>query len=127
MQLLYRNQGNGLLLIRMLAVLLLLVGSFTSLADELPIHLRSTRVWDSSNGLPHNTAQSIAQTPDGYIWVATWEGLARFNGREWKVFDRDEIPGLSDNGIRALLSARDGRLWVGSARDGLFSYFKVSA
>ncbi len=124
MQLLYRNQGNGLLLIRMLAVLLLLFGSFTSLADELPIHLRSTRVWDSSNGLPHNTAQSIAQTPDGYIWVATWEGLARFNGREWKVFDRDEIPGLSDNGIRALLSARDGRLWVGSARDGLFSYFK---
>ncbi len=93
-------------------------------ADDLPVYLRSTRVWDSSNGLPHNTAQSIAQTPDGYIWVATWEGLARFNGREWKVFDRDAIPGLSDNGIRALLVAKDGRLWVGSARDGLFSYFR---
>lgn len=95
-----------------------------ALADDLPVYLRSTRVWDSSNGLPHNTAQSIAQTSDGYIWVATWEGLARFNGREWKVFDRDVIPGLSDNGIRALLAARDGRLWVGSARDGLFSYYK---
>ncbi|MGH8104793.1 MAG: diguanylate cyclase [Arenimonas sp.] len=92
-------------------------------ADDLPVYLRSTRVWDSSNGLPHNTAQSIAQTPNGYIWVATWEGLARFNGREWKVFDREAIPGLSDNGIRALLVTKDGRLWVGSARDGLFSYF----
>ncbi|MEO6657668.1 MAG: two-component regulator propeller domain-containing protein, partial [Arenimonas sp.] len=74
--------------------------------------------------MPHNTAQSIAQTPDGYIWVATWEGLARFNGREWKVFDRSVIPGLSDNGIRALLVTKDGRLWIGSARDGLFSYFQ---
>jgi diguanylate cyclase (GGDEF)-like protein len=92
-------------------------------ADDLPVYLRSTRVWDSTNGLPHNTAQSITQTADGYLWVATWEGLARFNGREWKVFDRDAIPGLSDNGIRALLAGKDGRLWVGSARDGLFNYF----
>ncbi len=56
--------------------------------------------------------------------MATWEGLARFNGLEWKVFDRDVIPGLSDNGIRALLASKDGRLWVGSARNGLYSYFK---
>lgn len=111
-------------LIRPIIFVLLAFLNQTAWADELPVSLRSTRVWDSSNGLPHNTAQSIAQTPDGYIWVATWEGLARFNGREWKVFDRDAIPGLSDNGIRALLVAKDGRLWVGSARDGLFSYFK---
>lgn len=110
-------------LIRSLCCLLLLTLSSQVLADDLPVYLRSTRVWDSTNGLPHNTAQSIVQTADGYIWVATWEGLARFNGREWKVFDRDVIPGLSDNGIRALLAAKDGRLWVGSARDGLFSYF----
>lgn len=113
-----------MLLIRIMAFLIVLLGTVAALAEELPVYLRSTRVWDSSNGLPHNTAQSIAQTPDGYIWVATWEGLARFNGREWKVFDRNTIPGLSDNGIRALLSAKDGRLWVGSARDGLLSYFK---
>lgn len=119
-----QNQGYGLLLIRVLLVFLMSFGCFAVLAEELPLYLRSTRVWDSSNGLPHNTAQSITQTPDGYIWVATWEGLARFNGREWKVFDRKDIPGLSDNGIRALLTAKDGRLWVGSARDGLFSYFK---
>ena len=110
-------------LIRTACIVLLTLLSQLAWADDLPIYLRSTRVWDSTNGLPHNTAQSIAQTSDGYIWVATWEGLARFNGREWKVFDRNVIPGLSDNGIRVLLAAKDGRLWVGSARDGLYSYF----
>lgn len=111
-------------LIRNVCIVLLTLLSQVAWADDLPIYLRSTRVWDSTNGLPHNTAQSITQSKDGYIWIATWEGLARFNGREWKVFDRNAIPGLSDNGIRALLSAKDGRLWVGSARDGLFSYYK---
>jgi diguanylate cyclase (GGDEF)-like protein len=91
--------------------------------SELPISLGSSRVWDSNAGLPHNTAQAITQTKEGYLWVATWEGLARFNGREWKVFDRENIPGLSDNGIRSLLAANDGALWVGSARNGLFRYF----
>ncbi|MGH8049100.1 MAG: diguanylate cyclase [Arenimonas sp.] len=109
-------------LIRTVCIILLTLSSQIAWADDLPIYLRSTRVWDSTNGLPHNTAQSITQTSDGYIWVATWEGLARFNGREWKVFDRSVIPGLSDNGIRVLLAAKDGRLWVGSARDGLYSY-----
>lgn len=110
--------------IRIVCIALLAIFSQCVWADDLPVYLRSTRVWDSSNGLPHNTAQSITQTSEGYIWIATWEGLARFNGREWKVFDREAIPGLSDNGIRALLAAKDGRLWVGSARDGLYSYFK---
>jgi diguanylate cyclase (GGDEF)-like protein len=114
----------GLSLIRTASIFLLILLSQIAQADDLPVYLRSIRVWDSTNGLPHNTAQSITQTTDGYIWVATWEGLARFNGREWKVFDRNLIPSLSDNGIRALLAAKDGRLWVGSARDGLYSYFK---
>jgi len=110
--------------IRNASIFLLLIFSQLAWADDLPVYLRSIRVWDSTNGLPHNTAQSITQTSDGYIWVATWEGLARFNGREWKVFDRDGIPGLSANGIRALLAAKDGRLWVGSARDGFESYYR---
>jgi diguanylate cyclase (GGDEF)-like protein len=105
----------------LVSIALLFFGTFL-FAEELPLSLRSARIWDSSTGLPHNTAQSITQTKDGYLWVATWEGLARFNGREWKVFDRNEIPGLSDNGIRLALAASNGDLWVGSARDGLFKY-----
>jgi diguanylate cyclase (GGDEF)-like protein len=101
-----------------------LVAADDWVGSELPISLGSTRVWDSSAGLPHNTAQAITQTKEGYLWVATWEGVARFNGRDWKVFDRENIPGLSDSGIRSLLAASDGALWVGSARDGLFRYFE---
>jgi diguanylate cyclase (GGDEF)-like protein len=105
------------------ASILSLVSADALAVSELPISLGSSRVWDSKTGLPHNTAQAITQTKDGYLWVATWEGLARFNGRDWKVFDRETIPGLSDNGIRSVLAASDGALWVGSARNGLFRYF----
>lgn len=114
-------EGMGLYF-RALLIAILFFSSIAAWANDLPLYLRSTRVWDNTNGLPHNTAQAITQTNDGYIWVATWEGLARFNGHQWKVFDRENIPGLSDSGIRALWAGKDGRLWVGSARDGLFSY-----
>jgi len=43
------------------------------------------RAWDMEDGLPHNSVSGIAQTPDGYLWLATREGLARFElGDYWK-------------------------------------------
>ncbi|OOE48999.1 diguanylate cyclase, partial [Salinivibrio kushneri] len=44
--------------------------------------------WTSANGLPHNSINAIAQTSDGYLWFATWEGVARYNGLEFVRFDR---------------------------------------
>ncbi len=75
--------------------------------------------WNTRDGLPHNLVLDIDQTPDGYLWLATWEGLARFNGHEFEVFDRSRIPGLSDNGIRSVEVADDGSLWVATARGGV--------
>ncbi len=45
-------------------------------------------VWQIENGLPQNTVTSITQTRDGYIWVGTHEGLARFDGVRFKIFDK---------------------------------------
>src|SRR5664279_5161584 len=45
-------------------------------------------VWTTRDGLPQNSVYSIAQTRDGYIWLATQEGLARFDGVRFTVFDR---------------------------------------
>ncbi len=78
--------------------------------------------WRTVDGLPHNLVNSIAQTPDGYLWFATWEGLARFNGREFAVFDRESLPQLSDAGVRALHVADDGALWLGGSRGSLGRY-----
>ncbi|HYL11032.1 MAG TPA: two-component regulator propeller domain-containing protein [Candidatus Acidoferrales bacterium] len=71
-------------------------------------------VWQTADGLPENSAQAIAQTPDGYLWIATQEGLVRFDGVRLEVFDRKTTPEISNNDIRALCVTRDGSLWVGT-------------
>ncbi|MBU0913796.1 MAG: hypothetical protein KKF22_14780, partial [Gammaproteobacteria bacterium] len=75
--------------------------------------------WNTRQGLPHNTINSISQTPDGYLWFATWEGVARYNGREFRVFGREQQTGLPDSGIRALHLDPQGRLLLGGSRGGL--------
>lgn len=75
--------------------------------------------WSTFHGLPHNTINAIAQTPDGYLWFATWEGVARFNGREFDIFERSELTGLPDSGIRALTVASNGDLLVAGSRGGI--------
>ena len=68
--------------------------------------------------MPHNQINAIVQTPDGYLWFATWEGLVRYNGLEFQVFDRRNVPELRDNGIRSLRVSADGALVMGTSRGG---------
>lgn len=70
-------------------------------------------------GLPHNTVNDIMQTADGYMWFATWEGVARYNGREFVTFDRSPQTGLPDAGIRALDQSPEVGLAVTGARGGI--------
>ncbi|WP_333606470.1 diguanylate cyclase [Arsukibacterium sp.] len=88
-------------------------------SPQKPLADYFTESWSKVHGLPHNTVNAIAQTADGYIWFATWEGVARYNGREFIVFDRSPETGLPDSGIRALHHDSEGHLWVGGSRGGL--------
>jgi len=72
--------------------------------------------WGTARGLPQSTGLSLARTRDGFLWVGTEEGLARFDGASFVVRDRRNTPGLPHNVIYALLGSRDGSLWVGTAR-----------
>ena len=74
--------------------------------------------WQIPQGLPQASAQAVATTPDGYLWVGTQEGLARFDGVRFVVFDSDNEPQLPSKQITALLAEPSGRLWVGT-RNGL--------
>ncbi len=75
--------------------------------------------WPSERGLPQNSVHALAQTRDGFLWVGTEEGLARFDGIEFRVFNKRTTPGLNHNFIRALLEDRDGNLWIGTEGGGL--------
>lgn len=74
--------------------------------------------WTTRQGLPHNTINSISQSEDGYLWIATWEGLVRFNGRQFHVFGRTDLDGLPDSGIRVITRDRKGALLAVGSRGG---------
>ncbi|HEU4388030.1 MAG TPA: two-component regulator propeller domain-containing protein, partial [Blastocatellia bacterium] len=82
----------------------------------------SRRVWRSVDGLPEDFAQSVAQTPDGYVWIGTSAGLVRFDGARFVVFSRENAPALADDSIYCLLVSRDGTLWAGTEGGGLVRY-----
>lgn len=77
--------------------------------------------WTINDGLPQNTINAITQTRDGYLWLATNDGLARFDGTRFKVFNRGITPGIKNNRFWSLYEARDGTLWAG-AEDSLLRY-----
>src|SRR5580692_11318456 len=89
-------------------------------ADDLAGYTR--RVWQASDGLPEQTVQAFAQTPDGYLWIGTTGGLVRFDGVHFTVYDRQNTPALHENSIFCLTVARDGALWIGTEGGGLVRY-----
>jgi signal transduction histidine kinase/ligand-binding sensor domain-containing protein len=80
----------------------------------------SRHVWGQQDGLPEDTVRAIAQTTDGYLWLGTDEGLARFDGFEFTVFSRSNTE-LPANSITALAASPDGSLWIGTS-SGLAQY-----
>jgi signal transduction histidine kinase len=68
--------------------------------------------WTSDDGLPQDGGHVIEQTRDGYLWIATQNGLARFDGVRFEVFTTAD--GLPSNDVGALLEASDGSMWIGT-------------
>lgn len=71
------------------------------------------------HGLPHNTVNAILQIRDGYIWLATNGGLARYDGVTFKTFEVGNTPGITSNRILSLCEDHEGNLWVGTENQGL--------
>ncbi|HEY5914460.1 MAG TPA: two-component regulator propeller domain-containing protein, partial [Verrucomicrobiae bacterium] len=68
--------------------------------------------WHTEDGLPENSATAIVQTQDGYLWFGTFNGLVRFNGVTFKVFQPANTPHLPSAGIVNLHADKRDRLWV---------------
>ena len=108
-----------------LLTILFLLGCVGTIASEItspdaPAYSR--RVWRSVDGLPEDFAQSLAQTHDGYLWIGTSGGLARFDGVSFMVFNRENTPAFLDDSVYSLLVAKDGALWAGTEGGGLIRY-----
>ena len=77
--------------------------------------------WTTENGLPQNSVHQIFQSSDGYIWIATEGGVARFNGIDFKVFNQEAISAFGSDDICCFTQDKKGALWIGTA-DGLIQY-----
>ncbi|MBI3715734.1 MAG: hypothetical protein HY255_07050, partial [Betaproteobacteria bacterium] len=78
--------------------------------------------WTVDTGLPQSTVRGILQTRDGYLWFATHEGAARFDGQHFKVFDQSNTPSLLGGGISAFCEGSDGSLYIGLRDGGVVRY-----
>ena len=90
-----------------------------SLNPEKALTQYTQNVWGTDAGLPHNSVTAIAQTTDGYLWIGTEEGLARFDGVRFVIFDKENTPGLRSNQITALAADAENTLWIATAGGGL--------
>jgi len=71
------------------------------------------------DGLPSTRINAVAITPDGYLWLAMPNGLARFDGARFVAFDASSSPPLKDASARSLLITRDGHLLIGTYQGAL--------
>lgn len=85
-------------------------------APEIPITITqySHHAWTSNDGLPQDSINAVTQTPEGYLWMSTQEGLARFDGAGFRTFDSRNAYSFADF-LYTLFTDLEGTLWIGGA------------
>jgi len=89
-------------------------------------------VWQTGEGLPQSTVTSILQTRDGYLWLGTQNGLARFDGVHFKIFNQNNTPAIKNDRMARLFEDHQGTLWVSGEqgellclRNGRFASYEM--
>lgn len=107
-------------------MVMLLMGFLFSLSSAENAATRSSGYiidnWTIDEGLPQNSVTKIAQTPEGYLWLATRSGLARFDGASFTTFTNRETEAIPNLPIRNLYVDKRGRLWIASQGAGIICY-----
>lgn len=110
-----RQDQSGKLTALMICVLFFCAaGSVLALDPSKKLTQYNLKTWQVAEGLPQMSVQAIAQTREGYLWVGTREGLARFDGVRFVIFDRTNTQQFQSNNIYALHEDHAGALWIGT-------------
>jgi signal transduction histidine kinase/ligand-binding sensor domain-containing protein len=78
--------------------------------------------WTAETGLPQNIITALHQTPEGYLWIATLDGLTRFDGLRFTVFNKSNTPGIRSNRFNCLYEDTQGDLWAGTEVGAITRY-----
>ncbi len=79
-------------------------------------------VWQTDDGMPQNGVSAIVQTRDGYLWIGTYGGLARFDGVRFAVFNNNNTPAMLSSRVTSLFEDSAGTLWIGYEAGELVRY-----
>lgn len=112
--------ANRKVLCRTALILALVVGGF--LSSRAAPRNYFTRIWQVEQGLPQNKVTAVVQTRDGYLWVGTYCGLARFDGVHFEVFNDNNTPELRSSRITSLFETAGGTLWIGTESGDVAQY-----
>ena len=120
---------------RQLGLRLAVIASFLALTlIQVPVQAATTnsfrtlepplfhRVWQFEDGLPNPSVRAIAQDRDGYLLLATDEGLARFDGVRFQPVERKTKPGRLQRWYAGLITTHDGSVWYSSVEGGIVRY-----
>ncbi|MBS1797427.1 MAG: diguanylate cyclase [Acidobacteria bacterium] len=80
--------------------------------------------WTTDNGLPQNGIRGIAQTPDGYLWFTTFDGLVRFDGVRFTTFAKGTTKGIINNRFTGIYCDRDGTLYATTMENGVLTVYR---
>jgi ligand-binding sensor domain-containing protein len=102
----------NLIITLLLPALLTATPAFIGLDPEREVSQYARRTWTMRDGMPQGGVQAIAQTPDGYLWLATDQGLARFDGTRFTVYTPATTPVLRAMAVSQLATSSTGTLWI---------------
>ena len=118
-----RPPGQWQWLIINLSWVVIMLSSVSALAldPERENHQHLHDVWQIDDGLPQNGVAAIGQSQEGYLWLGTQEGLVRYDGQEFVVFDKYNTEAMLESQVRALAIGNQGEVWIGT-EGGLLLY-----
>ena len=93
-----------------------------SLNPQKPLSQYIIENWTTDEGLPSKTLTAVTQTTDGYLWIASYNGLYRFDGVNFKAFTKDDYNILRTNSFNALANGPKNALFIGTGGSGLLYY-----
>ncbi len=112
-----RRLRNCTVVLCLLWILLCLtVRADDGLRIDVPFAEHIHRHLTSSEGLPCNWVNDIIQTRDHYVWIGMDNGLVRYDGSRFQVFNHDNAPQLPFDEIRTLYEDTNGSIWIGTTR-----------
>jgi signal transduction histidine kinase len=118
--------SGGIVLLAEAIAMSLAVGAPSGVAADSKLPPYVIRTWRTDDGLPQNAVTSVVQTQDGYVWVGTYSGLARFDGVHFHVFNSGNAPALRSGRVTSLFEDPAGTLWIGSEIGELTAYESAS-